>query len=86
MNDLCRLGTKNEIDAALALIRAKFPLKKYPHLTLTQINITLESAIPVLPDSIQVMREKKNDNLITMPLLNLFFSEFCLNSYTYLKK
>jgi len=52
---LCAVeGTKNEIDAALALIRAKFPLKKYPHLTLTQINITLESAIPVLPDSIQL--------------------------------
>jgi len=51
---LCAVeGTKSEIDAALALIRAKFPIKKYPHLTLIQINVAIES-IPVLPDSIQL--------------------------------
>lgn len=52
---LNRLGTKNEIDAALVMIRAKFPLKRHPQVTLAQINVVPEAATiqPVLPDSIQ---------------------------------
>ena len=50
------LGTKSEIDAALVLIRAKFPLKRHPQVTLAQINVAPETTAiqPVLPDSIQV--------------------------------
>lgn len=50
------LGTKTEIDAALVLIRGKFPLKRYPQVTLAQINVAPETTAiqPVLPDSIQV--------------------------------
>lgn len=49
-------GTKNEIDAALTLLRGKFPLKRYPQVTLQQLNIAPEATIaPMLPDSIQVV-------------------------------
>lgn len=52
---LCAVeGTKSEIDAALVLIRAKFPLKRYSSLTLAQINVAVPAAIPVLPDSVQL--------------------------------
>lgn len=47
-------GTKNEIDATLVLLRAKFPLKRYPLVTFEQINVSAPTAIPVLPDSIQL--------------------------------
>jgi A-kinase anchor protein 1 len=50
------IGTKTEIDAALELIRGKFPIKRYPHITMAQINVAPETTAiqPVLPDSIQV--------------------------------
>ncbi|KAK4018116.1 hypothetical protein OUZ56_000185 [Daphnia magna] len=57
-NKLCAIeGTKNEIDAALVLIRAKFPTKRYPNITMAQINVAPETAAiqPVLPDSIQLL-------------------------------
>jgi len=49
------IGTKTEIDSALELLRDKFPLKRYPQVTLEQTNIsTTATAVPVLPDSIQL--------------------------------
>lgn len=61
---LCAIeGTKAEIDAALELLREKFPPKRYPHVTLEQTNIPASvvglagvapGAVPVLPDSIQL--------------------------------
>ena len=51
---LCTIeGTKSQIDAALALIRAKFPIKNYPQVTLVQVNTPAES-IPMFPDSVQL--------------------------------
>lgn len=55
---LCAIeGTKTEIDAALELIRVKFPIKRYPHITMAQINVAPETTAiqPVLPDSIQLL-------------------------------
>lgn len=41
----------------MALIRQKFPLKRYPQVTLQQLNISPEATIaPMLPDSIQVLQ------------------------------
>lgn len=60
-NKRCQLcaveGTKSEIDAALALIRAKFPPKKYPQVTLAQINVAPDNGatVPILPDSVQLL-------------------------------
>lgn len=61
------LGTKIEIDNALVLIRVKFPSKRYPNITMAQINVAPEIAAiqPVLPDSIQV---------IILYLLSVFFN------------
>lgn len=37
---ICSLeGTKTEIDSALKLIRDKFPIKRYPEVTLEQVHI-----------------------------------------------
>ncbi|XP_046447295.1 A-kinase anchor protein 1, mitochondrial-like isoform X2 [Daphnia pulex] len=55
---LCAVeGTKTEIDTALELIRGKFPIKRYPHITMAQINVAPETTAiqPVLPDSIQLL-------------------------------
>lgn len=53
---LFNTGTKSEIDAALVLLREKFPPKRYPMVTLAQINVAPEPALQqVLPDSIQVI-------------------------------
>jgi len=46
-------GTQAEIDKALKLIRKKFPLKKYPQLTLECISSQLFH-FPLIPESLQV--------------------------------
>lgn len=55
---LCSLkGTKTEVDAALSFIREKFPLKRYPQMSLIQTNCSREATHiqPALPDSIQLI-------------------------------
>ena len=46
-------GTQTEIDACLKLIREKFPIKKFPAMTLQQLNRPTEQTLAV-PDSQQV--------------------------------
>lgn len=59
-------GTHSEIDAALSVIRDKFPLKRFPELTLEKI-----SFVPVVPDCmhLRLIEGVNNDTIVS-----------CLNS------
>lgn len=48
-------GTKGEIEKALKMIRDKFPLKRYPEMTLEQVHFTpIVSTLPLIPDHLYV--------------------------------
>lgn len=48
-------GTQEDVDKALKLIREKFPLKKYPEVTLEQVQLTpTVHTVPLIPDYIYV--------------------------------
>lgn len=48
-------GTKSEIEKALKMIRDKFPIKRYPDVTLEQVHITpIVSTVPLIPDYLYV--------------------------------
>lgn len=48
-------GTKSEIEKALKMVRDKFPLKRYPDLTLEQVHFTpIVSTLPLIPDHLYV--------------------------------
>jgi hypothetical protein len=48
-------GTQNEIDSALKLIRDKFPIKRYPEVTLEQISFLPQvSTVSLVPDHLYV--------------------------------
>lgn len=53
---ICNIeGTKSEIEKALKMIREKFPLKRYPELTLEQVHFTpIISPLPLVPDHLYV--------------------------------
>lgn len=59
---MCHIkGTQNEIEKALSIIRERFPIKKFPHVTLNPSNPNLISVEPislssnlVLPDGVNV--------------------------------
>lgn len=48
-------GTQNEIEAALDMIREKFPEKRFPHFTLQEISPELyQKLFPLVPEFLQV--------------------------------
>lgn len=47
-------GTRQEIDKALKIIRDKFPLKRYPDITLEQVHLLSQVPIPLTPDHLYV--------------------------------
>lgn len=48
-------GTQLEIENALQMIRAKFPLKHYPEVTLEQVSfLPAISTVPLMPDQVYV--------------------------------
>lgn len=48
-------GTKKEIEKALKMIRDKFPIKRYPELTLEQVHFTpVVSTLSLIPDHLYV--------------------------------
>lgn len=48
-------GTKGEIEKALKMIRDKFPIKRYPDLTLEQVHFTpIVSTVPLISDHLYV--------------------------------
>lgn len=50
---LWNAGTQDEIKQALAAISHKFPLTKYPEMTLVQVNAPAEANM-FLPENVQV--------------------------------
>lgn len=62
-------GTKGEIDKALKMIRDKFPVKRYPDLTLEQVHFTpVISTVPLIPDHLYVSIQLPN----LLILVNIF--------------
>lgn len=60
-------GTRKEIDSALKLIRDKFPLKRFPELTLEQVSFLPQvSPLSIIPDHLYVILKTKEKNLILL--------------------
>ncbi|VEN53522.1 unnamed protein product, partial [Callosobruchus maculatus] len=48
-------GTKEAIEKALKMVRDKFPLKRYPEVTLEEVQFTsLAAPFPLIPDHLYV--------------------------------
>lgn len=49
------LGTQSEIEAALEMIKEKFPEKKFPNFSLQEISAELyQRLVPLVPEFLQV--------------------------------
>nr|CAI5817852.1 unnamed protein product [Callosobruchus analis] len=50
-------GTKEGIEKALKMVRDKFPLKRYPEVTLEEVHFTsIVSPFPLIPDHLYVSK------------------------------
>ncbi|KAJ8967755.1 hypothetical protein NQ314_002636 [Rhamnusium bicolor] len=61
-------GTQSEIDKALKMIRDKFPLKRYPEVTLEQVHFTpLVPTVPLIPDHLylKLVEGINNDTILS---------------------
>jgi A-kinase anchor protein 1 len=61
-------GTQNEIDSALKLIRDKFPIKRYPEVTLEQISFLPQvSTVSLVPDHLylKLIEGINNDTIVS---------------------
>ncbi|CAG9864954.1 unnamed protein product [Phyllotreta striolata] len=61
-------GTKSEIDNALKMIRDKFPTKRYPEITLEQIELATEiSTVSLIPDHLylKLIEGINNDTVLS---------------------
>lgn len=54
-------GTQQDIDAALKMIRQKFPLRRFPELTLERVSFVRNTPCPPInPENLQVSTNHEN--------------------------
>lgn len=59
-------GTQSEIEAALDLIKEKFPEKRFPNFTLQEISAELYQRLaPLVPEFLQLVESVNNDTIMT---------------------
>ncbi|KAJ8725677.1 hypothetical protein PYW08_003860 [Mythimna loreyi] len=59
-------GTQSEIEAALELIKEKFPEKKFPNFSLQEISAELyQRLVPLVPEFLQLVESVNNDTIMT---------------------
>nr|CAH7750231.1 unnamed protein product [Callosobruchus chinensis] len=61
-------GTKEAIEKALKMVRDKFPLKRYPEVTLEEVNFTsIASPFPLIPDHLylKLVEGINNDTILS---------------------
>ncbi|KAJ8722688.1 hypothetical protein PYW07_003868 [Mythimna separata] len=59
-------GTQSEIEAALELIKDKFPEKKFPNFSLQEISAELyQRLVPLVPEFLQLVESVNNDTIMT---------------------
>ncbi|CAH0604715.1 unnamed protein product [Chrysodeixis includens] len=59
-------GTQSEIEAALEMIKEKFPEKKFPNFSLQEISAELyQRLVPLVPEFLQLVESVNNDTIMT---------------------
>lgn len=59
-------GTQSEIEAALEMIKDKFPEKKFPTFSLQEISAELyQRLVPLVPEFLQLVESVNNDTIMT---------------------
>lgn len=59
-------GTQTEIEAALEMIKEKFPEKKFPNFSLQEISAELyQRLVPLVPEFLQLVESVNNDTIMT---------------------
>ncbi|XP_004924819.1 A-kinase anchor protein 1, mitochondrial isoform X3 [Bombyx mandarina] len=59
-------GTQSEIEAALDMIKEKFPEKKFPNFSLQEISAELyQKLTPLIPEFLQLVESVNNDTILT---------------------
>lgn len=59
-------GTQSEIEAALDMIREKFPEKRFPNFTLEEISPELyQKLMPLVPEFLQLVESVNNETIMT---------------------
>ncbi|XP_041976874.1 A-kinase anchor protein 1, mitochondrial isoform X2 [Aricia agestis] len=59
-------GTQSEIEAALEMIKEKFPEKRFPNFTTQEISAELyQRLVPLLPEFLQLVESVNNDTIMT---------------------
>ncbi|XP_072944430.1 A-kinase anchor protein 1, mitochondrial-like isoform X2 [Epargyreus clarus] len=59
-------GTQTEIEAALEMIKEKFPEKRFPNFTIQEISADLyQRMAPLIPEFIQLVESVNNDTIMT---------------------
>ncbi|KAL4710735.1 hypothetical protein ACJJTC_004380 [Scirpophaga incertulas] len=59
-------GTQSEIEAALEMIKEKFPEKRFPHFSLHEISAELFQRItPLVPEFLQLVESVNNETILT---------------------
>ncbi|XP_046679949.1 A-kinase anchor protein 1, mitochondrial isoform X2 [Homalodisca vitripennis] len=63
-------GTQPDIDAALKMIRQKFPLRRFPELTLEKVTFVKNSCLPINPENLQLhLVEGVNNDVLLSSLI-----------------
>jgi len=63
-------GTHQDIDAALKMIRQKFPLRRFPDLTLDKVTFVKNPCMPINPETLQLhLVEGVNNDVILSSLI-----------------
>lgn len=69
-NTNCVIGTQSEIEAALEMIKDKFPEKRFPNFSLQEISAELYQRLaPLVPEFLQVGFQFKSRQFITLHLI-----------------
>ncbi|XP_063378160.1 A-kinase anchor protein 1, mitochondrial isoform X2 [Cydia fagiglandana] len=59
-------GTQSEIEAALEMIKEKFPEKRFPNFSLQEISAELyQRLVPLVPEFLQLVESVNNDTIMT---------------------
>ncbi|XP_063620785.1 A-kinase anchor protein 1, mitochondrial isoform X2 [Cydia splendana] len=59
-------GTQGEIEAALEMIKEKFPEKRFPNFSLQEISAELyQRLVPLVPEFLQLVESVNNDTIMT---------------------
>ncbi|PZC84443.1 A-kinase anchor protein 1, mitochondrial [Helicoverpa armigera] len=59
-------GTQSEIEAAIEMIKEKFPEKKFPNFSLQEISAELyQRLVPLVPEFLQLVESVNNDTIMT---------------------